>query len=157
MICGFSQKPNDNCSTPRDFFDELNEEFHFNHDPCPLFGHNNPERDGLKTEWKERNYVNPPYSQIGKWTEKCVEEYKKGKFIVLLIPLRPSNKYYFENIYPYATEIRMLRKGLCFGQFDTPFPHPLAIIVFDPVRNQGRTRSPIEKKTYKYLEWKLQE
>jgi len=62
------------------------------YDPCPL---NNPEGiDGLKTEWYFRTYVNPPYSNPSPWIEKAVEESKKGKTIVMLLPVDTSTKWY---------------------------------------------------------------
>ena len=44
-------------------------------DPCPY----NSSFDGLQIDWKERNFVNPPYSQISKWIDKSIEEHKKEK------------------------------------------------------------------------------
>lgn len=34
-------------STPPDFYQKLDEEFHFDFDPCPL----NPQFDGLEVQW----------------------------------------------------------------------------------------------------------
>ena len=39
----------DDWATPEYFYNELNEEFNFNFDPCPL----NSKFDGLTIEWKE--------------------------------------------------------------------------------------------------------
>ncbi len=39
------------------------------YDPCPY----DSEFDGLQIEWKEKNFVNPPYSQISKWVDKSIE------------------------------------------------------------------------------------
>lgn len=49
----------DNWATPKEVYDQLNNEFHFDYDPCPL----NFEVDGLTCEWGKCNYVNPPYSR----------------------------------------------------------------------------------------------
>ena len=35
-------------------------------DPCPYQAN----FDGLKIEWKERNFVNPPYSKLREWVKK---------------------------------------------------------------------------------------
>ena len=52
--------------------------------------------DGLKIEWGESNYVNPPFGvvmQDGKkkgataWARKCIEEFKKGKKVVMVYPI----------------------------------------------------------------------
>lgn len=45
--------------TPTKLMQELQEEFNFDFDPCPV----NPAFDGLNIEWKQRNYVNPPYNE----------------------------------------------------------------------------------------------
>jgi site-specific DNA-methyltransferase (adenine-specific) len=65
----FSHK-SDNWTTPQDLYNELNKEFNFNFDPCPL----NPNFDGLNINWKERNFINPPYSKIALWVEKAERE-----------------------------------------------------------------------------------
>ncbi len=64
-----------NWKTPVDFYEGLNKEFDFNFDPCPL----EPDFDGLSIEWKERNFINPPYSEIKDWVKKCYDEANKGK------------------------------------------------------------------------------
>lgn len=44
--------------TPPDLYAKLDEEFHFDFDPCPW---PKPEGfDGLTCDWGQRNYVNPP-------------------------------------------------------------------------------------------------
>tara|TARA_R100001594_G_C4033531_1_gene261773 strand:- start:146 stop:376 length:231 start_codon:yes stop_codon:yes gene_type:complete len=51
----------DNWETPKELYDKLNNEFDFNFDPCPI-NHNTNKWDGLKIDWKERNFINPPYT-----------------------------------------------------------------------------------------------
>lgn len=81
--------------TPPELFEALNKEFQFNFDPCPF---PLPEGfDGLKDEWGQSNYVNPPFGSIigddGKkkgptaWARKCIQEYQKGKRVVLVYPV----------------------------------------------------------------------
>lgn len=42
----------DNWATPKSLLFELDQEFHFDFDPCPLYdGEITPERDGLLKEW----------------------------------------------------------------------------------------------------------
>jgi len=52
----------DDWATPDYFYNDLDKEFNFNFDPCP-FEHDLEKWDGLKIEWKERNFINPPYSR----------------------------------------------------------------------------------------------
>jgi hypothetical protein len=71
-------KESDNRGTPKWLMQLFENWF----DPCPL--NNKPEIDGLNIEWKDKTYVNPPFSQTTKWTIKSVEEWKKGKTIIIL-------------------------------------------------------------------------
>lgn len=76
----FSNKNNAWC-TPRDFFAQLDKEFHFTLDPCCLpksalcKKFYTPDDDGLKQSWdNEIVFVNPPYGrEIGKWVKKASE------------------------------------------------------------------------------------
>jgi hypothetical protein len=66
----------------------------FDFDPCP---YPLPEGfDGLTCEWGQSNYVNPPFGSIlheGKkkgptaWVRKAIEEWRKGKRVVLVYPI----------------------------------------------------------------------
>ena len=114
----------DNWSTPKDVYDELNQEFDFNDDPCPIGG-----SDGLEREWGTKTFVNPPYSQLKDWCKKAYEEWKKGKTVVMLIPSRTDTKYWHEYIMK-ATEIRFIKGRLKFGDSKNSAPFPSAIIVF---------------------------
>jgi hypothetical protein len=52
----------DNWATPKKLYDELNSEFNFDFDPCPLNEDEiTPDKDGLLIEWGYSNYINPPY------------------------------------------------------------------------------------------------
>lgn len=78
----------DNWGTP----DWLMNVFEDYFDPCPL--NENPEIDGLSIEWKDKTYVNPPYSNPLKWVEKAIEENKKGKIIVMLLKVDTSTRWF---------------------------------------------------------------
>lgn len=51
----------DDRQTPKDFYDKLDAEFHFDFDPCPY--QHNMAWDGLEVERGRSNYINPPYSR----------------------------------------------------------------------------------------------
>jgi hypothetical protein len=82
--------------TPPEIFNELNREFNFDYDPCPF---PKPEDyDGLRAEWGESSYVNPPFGPYidkidGKkkgptaWAKKAIKEFKKGKRVVFVYPI----------------------------------------------------------------------
>ena len=75
--------------TPPDIFKKLDDEFHFDFDPCPF---PNPiVWDGTKREWGQSNFVNPPFHRengIGPtaFFRKAIEEHKKKKTVVLIAP-----------------------------------------------------------------------
>lgn len=80
--------------TPPTLYAALDAEFHFDFDPCPY-----PlpdDFDGLTCEWGLSNWVNPPFGSIihqGKkkgptaWVRKAIEEWEKGKRVVLVYPV----------------------------------------------------------------------
>ncbi len=98
----------DDYETPKDIYEDLNAEFHFNDDPCPLFGQGLPLLDGLSREWGSSVFMNPPYSDPLPWCRKAVEEMKRGKLVVGLLRGDTSTEWFHEYILPYA-EIRFVR------------------------------------------------
>ena len=101
--------------TPKELYDKLNKEFDFNFDPCPI-NHDITKWDGLKIEWKERNFINPPYSRKlkGKFVKKAIEESNKGKLCVLLIPVSTSSVLFHDYILPNKKEIRFIKGRVKF-------------------------------------------
>ncbi len=92
---------NDSWATPKYFYDELNKEFNFDFDPCPFDeGEITPEKDGLLKEWGQRNFINPPYSIKLKqaFILKAVEESKKGKLCVMLLPVLGTSTKLFHDV-----------------------------------------------------------
>lgn len=66
--------------TPKDFFDKLNEEYHFDLDVCAAKDNAKckryftKEQNGLFQEWKGVCWMNPPYGkEIGLWMKKAYE------------------------------------------------------------------------------------
>ena len=108
-------KHEDHWKTPTEFFELLNKEFDFNFDPCP-YQHNVDIWDGLKIDWGERNFINPPYSRHLKkaFVIKAVEQSLQGKLCVCLLPVSASNNLFHRHILPYAAEIRFLKGRLKF-------------------------------------------
>lgn len=102
----------DDWATPPYIYDKLNEQYNFNFDPCPL-NHDIAKWNGLEIEWKSRNFINPPYSKglKPKFILKAVEEFKKGKLCVLLLPVSTSTKLFHDIILANATEPIKFFKG----------------------------------------------
>lgn len=109
----------DNYATPPELYTKLNNEYNFDFDPCP-YNENIIKVDGLTIEWGNSNFINPPYSKElkEKFVKKGVEEMKKGKLCVFLLPVSTSTKLFHEIIQPYATKIEFLRGRVKFGKLD---------------------------------------
>ena len=98
--------------TPPELFADLNKQFEFDFDPCPF--PKPDDFDGLKAEWGESNYVNPPFGSImhnGKkkgataWVRKAIEENNKGKLVVFVYPI---DKWVFMFLKQIGSEVRNL-------------------------------------------------
>jgi len=95
-------------------------------DPCPLAIH--PEEDGLSVEWKDKTYVNPPYSNPLPWVEKAIEENKRGKTIVMLLNVDTSTKW-FAKLNEARAHILWFAERLKFSEKDaSPRPSMLVIL-----------------------------
>jgi hypothetical protein len=107
----------DNWATPKELYNKLNTEFNFDFDPCPLHS----DFDGLAIEWGQRNYINPPYSRKLKeaFVIKAIEESKKGKVCVMLLPVSTSTKLFHKHILPNAKDIRFLEGRVRFLGINT--------------------------------------
>lgn len=131
----------DNYATPPEFYEALNKRFHFDFDPCPYC--EGEFIDGLSIEWGQSNFVNPPYSQKLKeaFVIKGIEEAKKGKVCVFLIPVSTSTRLFHQYIKPNATSIEFVEGRIKFGKLDSSgmfyYPHNSSgtkdsmIVVFD--------------------------
>ena len=120
-------------ATPQDFFDKLDEEFHFDLDVCALpenakcTRYFTPDIDGLKQEWTGTVWCNPPYGrQIGKWVEKA---YKSDCTVAMLLPARTDTKWFHDYIYGKA-EVRFIKGRLKFGGAEQGAPFPSMVVVF---------------------------
>lgn len=104
----------DDWETPRDFYEKLDEEFHFDFDPCPL--NHDMSWDGLLIDWGKSNFINPPYSRGLKeaFILKAVEESKKDKICVMLLPVSTSTNIFHEVILPNAKDIRFIKGRIKF-------------------------------------------
>ena len=122
----FSHK-SDSWSTPGDLYDDLNNEFNFDFDPCPLDDNLN----GLITPWRGNIFINPPYSNIAAFLNKGMVEIQSGnaKKLVYLLPVRTDTKWFHKYIYNKA-EIRFIKGRLKFGDSKNSAPFPSMIVIF---------------------------
>lgn len=108
-------------ATPQDFFDKLNEEFHFDLDPCAdaenakCKEYFTKEENGLLKDWGGRRvFCNPPYGRktTGEWIRKCYEEAKKpGTVVVALIPARTDTRFFHDYIYHNGQTVSIRRRS----------------------------------------------
>ena len=135
MNDGLFSSKTDLWSTPQEFYDKLNKEFHFTLDPCATKENHKcdkyytKEEDGLLQDWdNETVFCNPPYGrEIGKWIKKAHDSKTK---IVMLLPARTDTKWFHNYIYNKA-EIRFLKGRLKFGDSKNSAPSPSMIVIFD--------------------------
>lgn len=129
----------DDWETPAYILNPLKQEFDFNFDPCPI-RHDTTLWNGLEIEWHERNFINPPYSVELKtaFIKKGIEESKKGKLCVFLLPVSTSTKLFHDIIKPNASEIRFFKGRIKFigksmnGEIATNGAmHDSMLVVFD--------------------------
>lgn len=151
---GFGKK-NDVVETPDELYQILDNEFHFDHDPAPVWPDGIIVTDGLTSEWGQSNFINPPYSNIGKWFEKAVKESVKGKTSVFLVPFRLTPIYWRKWVYPYASEIRVIANRIQFKNYPSTAPFPVGIIVYRPSVDGKAIRPSVDFEHKKYPMKKL--
>jgi site-specific DNA-methyltransferase (adenine-specific) len=112
----------DNWATPEWLYNDLCSEFHFDFDPCPLnIGKITPDKNGLLIPWGSRNYINPPYKLKIKeaFVKRAVDESKKGKLCVMLLPVSTSTDLFHNYILPLADDIRFIKGRVQFVGINT--------------------------------------
>jgi len=127
----------DEWPTPQDFFDRLNEEFHFTLDVCATPENAKCPRyytkreNGLLQKWEGVCWMNPPYGrEIGKWVKKAYESALDGATVVCLLPARTDTSWWHD--YCMKGEIRFVRGRLKFGDANENAPFPSVVVVFRP-------------------------
>lgn|SRR3990167_1430610 len=101
-------------------------------DPCPY--NDSPEINGLKIEWKDKTFCNPPYSNPLPFIEKAIEENKKGKTIALLLKVDSSTKWFAKLIEAKAHILwingRLRYRKREYKRFDnTPLPFASMLVI----------------------------
>ena len=132
---GLFTSTTDNWSTPQDFFDKLNEEFHFDLDVCADDQNHKcekyftKEQDGLSQRWEGIVWCNPPYGrEIGDWVA-AVSAHRDGG--VMRLPARTDTRWFHDYIYNNENaEIRFIKGRLKFGGSKNSAPFPSMVVVF---------------------------
>lgn len=126
--------------TPLEFFRSLDDEFHFDLDPCatPLNAKSaryfTKDQDGLSQDWATHTvFCNPPYGRSTiRWAQKCYEASLNGATVVLLAHARTDTRWFHSWVYHKADEIRFVRGRLKFGDSKQSAPFPSMIAIFKP-------------------------
>ena len=129
----------DQWETPQDFYDLLDNEFHFTLDPCADESNHKcgryftKEQDGLKQDWSgEIVFCNPPYGRkVGEWVQKCFREVYQGncKCAVLLLFANTDTKWFHDWVY-HKAEVRFIKGRLKFGGQKYDAPKPSMVVIF---------------------------
>lgn len=132
-------------TTPRTFFDGLDQEFGFGLDAAALsnstlvpnnwYGPDHPDdlrRNAFTRQWDEDTeqpiWLNPPYGKtIGLWMRKASFEASGGATVVCLVPARTDTRWWHD--FCIQHEIRFIKGRLKFGESKNSAPFPSAVIV----------------------------
>lgn len=142
----FRTSNDDTWTTPKDFFNKLNQEFGFTLDAAALsnstlvadnwYGpdHTDPSRrDAFARSWTADSggkaiWLNPPYGRkIGEWVKKANQEADAGGLIVCLVPARTDTNWWHN--YCIQHEVRFIKGRLKFGDGKNSAPFPSAVVV----------------------------
>ena len=129
----------DEWATPQNFFDKLNEEFHFTLDPCASTENHKcdkyytKEQNGLSFDWgKEVVFCNPPYGkEIKYWCEKAYRSSLGGATVVFLVHSRTDTRWFHDWVYGKA-ELRFIKGRLKFGGSSNSAPFPSLVAIYRP-------------------------
>ena len=125
-------------ATPQDFFDKLNDEFHFtldaaaSPDNAKCTNYFTEEQDGLVQSWGGHTvWCNPPYCRkTGLWVKKAYEEHQRtGCTVVMLLPARTDVRWFHDYILGKA-EIRFIKGRLKFGGNKNSAPFPSIVVIY---------------------------
>lgn len=112
-------------ATPAATYADLDAEFGFNFDPCPL---NDAQIwDGKAMDWSGRRvFCNPPYGRdIANWLAKASE----ADVAVFLVPARTDTKWW-HTYAVHANEIRFIKGRLKFGDAANAAPFPSVVLIY---------------------------
>lgn len=119
---GIFSRKTDDWKTPLYIYNQVIEKHYF--DPCPFHA----DFDGLNIEWGSNNFVNPPYSQMKQWIVKAIEEHRKQKNVIMLLPARTDTQW-FNMLAQYGCICSFIIGRLKYNDFGTaPFPSMLVVL-----------------------------
>ena len=142
MNRGMFTSSSDDWETPQEFFDAIDEVFHFRLDVCATRANAKCERyftkaeDGLLQTWRGVCWMNPPYGrEISRWVKKAYESaLNPGTVVVCLLPARTDTRWWHDYVIAHARSVEFIKGRLRFsGKGSAPFPS--ALVVFGGLHN----------------------
>jgi site-specific DNA-methyltransferase (adenine-specific) len=134
-------------STPQDFFDALDKEFHFDLDAAASAVNHKCAEYFSESQWDHPNafsvtnwadygksvFCNPPYGRyIGAWFERARWASERGATVVMLAHARTDTRWWHEHVQGIADEVRFIKGRLKFGDGKQSAPFPSAVIIYRP-------------------------
>lgn len=87
-----------------------------------------PEDDGLKLDWVNGTYCNPPFEDLQKWLAKSASEFQAGiREQCLLIPVRPRSRWWCDYMHDIPSCIAWLKRVQFVG-YVTSYPEALVLV-----------------------------
>jgi len=127
-------------STPQDFFDKVNNKYHFTLDACAdttnykVRSYFSEKTNGLAQSWQnDVVWVNPPYGKtISDWIKKAHDECSINCTIVMLLPARTDTRWFHDYIYGNPDcSITFIKGRLKFSGSKSSAPFPSMLVEFD--------------------------
>lgn len=132
-------------STPQEFIDAVEERFEClawdlaaNHDNAKTADYITEAVDSFTIDWHTLNpgrqgmhWLNPPFSNIRPWAQKCREEHAKGARITLLVPASVGSNWFAEHVDGHALVMPLLGPRLSFDG-KGGYPKDLMLCVYGP-------------------------
>jgi hypothetical protein len=86
-----------------------------------------PDTDGLKSDWVNGTYCNPPFEDLQKWLAKSAAEKQAGvREQCLLVPVRPRSRWWCDYMHDIPTCIAWLKRVKFVGYL-TSYPEALVL------------------------------
>ena len=116
--------------TPDRVFDIIKEKWGYSKnemfDPCP----ENPKFNGLGINWKNLNFVNPPYTLLKEFVYKAIKETDIGRKTIMLLPCK-TDQHWFHELKPWWDQIIWIEKRLKFKNNKWAATQPHFLIMID--------------------------
>lgn len=131
---GMFTSKTDEWATPKEFFKELDRQYHFTVDVCAdrtnarCDKYYTQRTNGLLQDWTgETVWCNPPYSDVRAWAYKCL--HSNARVCVMLVPARTDTKWFHDFCYGRA-ELVFIKGRLKFGDSTNSAPFPSMLVIW---------------------------